>query len=93
VESALQAVKGAADLAGIPCKYACLQGTCGKCDAFLKDTETDELRPVRVCVTQFPSGESASLMPYEVLPTASAEAQEYYARMRAKYGSADTDTD
>ena len=82
-----RSVMEASNKLGIACEFKCMNGSCGVCEMLLKDLETEELKPVRLCVTKFPEGSRASLMPYVVLSPDSEEGQEYYEEMRRKYGS------
>ncbi|KAL1522150.1 hypothetical protein AB1Y20_021795 [Prymnesium parvum] len=68
----------------LPCEFRCTQGTCGSCEMLLRDEESGQVRPVRMCVAKMPSGSSASLMPWEVLTTDSAAAEEYYEGLRRR---------
>ncbi|KAL3926969.1 MAG: hypothetical protein SGPRY_003044 [Prymnesium sp.] len=75
----------------LECEFKCQQGTCGSCEMFLKDEETEEVKPVRMCVARIPGGKAASLMPWEVLSTSSPEAQQYVARLQHKHVIGDED--
>ena len=80
-------VRESSDKLGIACEFECMRGSCGACEMFLKDWETEELKPVRLCMTKFPKGARASLMPYEVLSPDSEEAQQFNEDMRKKFGT------
>ena len=65
-------------------EYDCLEGSCGICEVFLQDEESDTGRPVRACKKRLPTGKSASLMPLAVLPRDSPEARAYDAAMEER---------
>ena len=65
-------------------EYDCLEGSCGVCEVFLQDEESDTGRPVRACKKRLPTGKSASLMPLAVLPRDSPEARAYDAAMEER---------
>ena len=65
--------------------YTCMEGTCGTCAMVLRDGETEEMRPVRMCRAKLPAGKQASLMPWEVLRPDHPDAKEYFEKMQKKY--------
>jgi ferredoxin len=65
-------------------EYSCNEGTCGACEWVLRDGETEGLRSVRICRSRLPRGESASLMPYELLRRDSEEAVEHFRGLAAR---------
>ena len=67
--------------AGFEVEYSCMQGNCGSCSMFLRDGESEEVRPVRMCRAKVPPG---SLMPWEVLRPDSEEAKAYEASMEER---------
>jgi hypothetical protein len=78
-------LKSLATRHGFEVEYGCSKGACGTCEVMLRDRETDELKPVRMCGARVPSGKSSSLMPIDVLSRDSTAAQAYYRRMEEKY--------
>lgn len=79
------ALRPLAQRARFEVEYSCSKGTCGTCEMFLRDGETDELRPVRMCQATLPMDSSASLMPWEVLHPDSPEAIEYFDSMKERF--------
>ena len=58
-----------------------MQGTCSTCSMFLKDGESEAVRPVKMCKSKVPRG---SLMPWDVLRPGSPEASAYEAQMQER---------
>ena len=54
---------------------------------FLKDGESNEGKPVRVCRERIPSGTQASLMAWELLSPESEDARIYTMKMQARLAS------